>query len=892
MVLFALLARHPDLRPEAVKAANAALTAVDFEGVADSVADAALRPEFDDLNGRAGRDLGRYVTPGEAAWEILHEEVEPFLAIGVLRRARPDTVGEPMTSIARNEACPCGSGKKYKKCCLAKAAAGGGFTKEDRASAIERLDAFTAEALGAEDDAAYNTLIGEYGDRWPDVDDGWDEIDEAFHDAWFWFDWPLTGGRTAADRFIAERPPLSAGERRYLDVARASCMRLYEVEDTRPGLSVTLRDVLDGARVTVRERMGSRTMSRADLLAARVLPRGASGEPEMEMGVLSIPKLIRGSLVAQLSSMRGDFRKENPDATEIAFWKSAAPVLHDAWVSCILDPPVPALANTDGEPMLFTRVHYLARDPLAVARLLDDAPELERDAERSRWRWSGRRGAGKLVLLGTLALDGTDLVLEANSAERGRRGREMLEGVCAGSVEHRATSHEDPTRGIQDALRAGGGDDAEHDDRSGIPPEVLDDLTLAHYGRHYRAWVDEPVPALDGKTPREGATSPAMRARVEALIRDLEGMYQQALRRNEPAYDPSWMWTELGLVDAAGPAQLPLLHHARMGQMVEGFGDCARSVAARLRGPTGEVAGTFTREQLAVDLDVRRFLRDAKAASADGAGSDGALARHLACVINFEVWRRKTFWVDESLAFLLARTDLDVLGRDLRLPFDCLAVVFTDRHVLSMAERLLARDPNCPVAGSFLRVATVYVTEETIASGRQLRLVFALDALGADAPYLLEHPLAIDDDASIDLPDAGEPVVFAVDGEDLPPPLRPWRGLVQVVLNAIVYATSAGVEPTAPPGPRAQATTRSETPSPISDEIYYLPGAIPISKLRQMQDLERAPGGRGLMHRFLVRGHWRRPSAGWKVQRMRWISPYWKGPDLAAVVERAYKLKP
>lgn len=79
-VLFALLERHPDLRAEAVKVANAALTTVDLEEVADSVADAVLRPELDDLNGRAGREHGRYVTPGEAAWEVLHEQVEPFLA--------------------------------------------------------------------------------------------------------------------------------------------------------------------------------------------------------------------------------------------------------------------------------------------------------------------------------------------------------------------------------------------------------------------------------------------------------------------------------------------------------------------------------------------------------------------------------------------------------------------------------------------------------------------------------------------------------------------------------------------------------------------------------------------------------------------------------------------
>lgn len=44
------------------------------------------------------------------------------------------------------------------------------------------------------------------------------------------------------------------------------------------------------------------------------------------------------------------------------------------------------------------------------------------------------------------------------------------------------------------------------------------------------------------------------------------------------------------------------------------------------------------------------------------------------------------------------------------------------------------------------------------------------------------------------------------------------------------------------------------------------------------------------MHRFMVRGHWRRANSNWKDQRMRWIEPYWKGPDLATIIERQYQL--
>ncbi len=93
-----------------------------------------------------------------------------------------------------------------------------------------------------------------------------------------------------------------------------------------------------------------------------------------------------------------------------------------------------------------------------------------------------------------------------------------------------------------------------------------------------------------------------------------------------------------------------------------------------------------------------------------------------------------------------------------------------------------------------------------------------------------------------------------------------------------------------PAGRRPSAAASEEGYS--SDEVWFLPGVIKISQLRQLQELERVPSGRKLLHRHMVRGHWRRPPKSWKDQRLRWIEPYWKGPDLGAVIERAYELSP
>jgi hypothetical protein len=73
------------------------------------------------------------------------------------------------------------------------------------------------------------------------------------------------------------------------------------------------------------------------------------------------------------------------------------------------------------------------------------------------------------------------------------------------------------------------------------------------------------------------------------------------------------------------------------------------------------------------------------------------------------------------------------------------------------------------------------------------------------------------------------------------------------------------------------------------EDVFYLPGKIPIQRVRELQQARKANGGGELFSRFMVRGHWRRPAVTWKEQRLRWIEPYWKGPEMAAVIEPRFR---
>jgi hypothetical protein len=257
-----------------------------------------------------------------------------------------------MDKPGRNDPCPCGSGKKYKRCCLVKNEAASGFIGVDRRSALDGLERFVDKELGAEDDDASAFFYREYEDRLDDLDHGWIQASEEVYDMWFFCDWQLEDGRSVVDLFIERNPNLHAGERRYLKLLRETSMRLYEVEDLSPGESVTLREIPAGTKVTVRERLGSRSLWRHALVAARIISRGPSGEPEIEQGFLSIPELIGKQVESQLKAYHQEYLEANPAASETEFYKDACPFLHEAWLSSLLDPQIPKLTNTDGEVLL------------------------------------------------------------------------------------------------------------------------------------------------------------------------------------------------------------------------------------------------------------------------------------------------------------------------------------------------------------------------------------------------------------------------------------------------------------------------------------------------------------------------------------------------------------
>jgi len=80
-----------------------------------------------------------------------------------------------------------------------------------------------------------------------------------------------------------------------------------------------------------------------------------------------------------------------------------------------------------------------------------------------------------------------------------------------------------------------------------IPLEVRQQLITQAMERHFATWPDTPIPALDGKTPRQAVKSAAGRSKVSALLRDFENGEEHKRRAGEPYYEIARLRAELGL---------------------------------------------------------------------------------------------------------------------------------------------------------------------------------------------------------------------------------------------------------------------------------------------------------------------------------------------------------
>lgn len=451
-----------------------------------------------------------------------------------------------MNTPNRNDPCPCGSGRKYKRCCAGREGTAPGappaaFTQAERQRAFSRLVTFASGKEFAADHSVALAVYWAAGDakEFKEIAAVVGEPAQAAYLTWFAVDMEMEEGDTVLDRFLVRRGgELPAGEAEYLRRLRGTHIRLYEVLEVRRDEGIRVRDLWNGDEVEVRERSATHQIVRWDLLGARLI-EGPGGAIEFEDIPNLFPVELKDELLGTLRRAHKVFKRKSPPRDDAAFFKGMTPYFTGMWLAHVVLRPPPTLATSDGDPLVLTKVVFDVDDTDAARRILAAHPDFDAH-DNGTFSWSEEAELYRRTL-GTVTIRGERLTLETMSEERGARGRQLIERLLGERVRYRATRAEDA---LGAALRAPPSQRRRSD---ALPPDVEARVLGEYHDRYYRQWLDHPLPALDGRTPRHAARLKTGRPKLVALLKELENRSERGRQGGRPAYDTGWMWNELGV---------------------------------------------------------------------------------------------------------------------------------------------------------------------------------------------------------------------------------------------------------------------------------------------------------------------------------------------------------
>lgn len=504
----------------------------------------------------AGRKVTvRVAFPEDEGGDLLEDLAEPMF------------VPEPLPATGRsktprNAPCPCGSGRKYKKCHLAEdeereRAARGTGPDADEARAVARRLA-ERDPIHALDERITADALAIARRRWGrafDPDGALARLGLDFQCTQSLLGWSSghhrgPDGKTALDLYLEERGgALDAEGRALVEAQRTAWFSYLEVVSAKPGRMITLRDLLTRAEWTVEEKSASRMVRPRDVLLARVLDLGSRA-------------ILAGCHLRSLPPREGDAaRRQLRSALRVRAVKVSTEKLRDAtaqgtlfriWqevVDAADARPPPKVQNTDGEDLILTVDRFDVADGKTddVVACLLALP----DAQRDKWddgtvtvsfvRDGNAKGVLPTTLIGRAVVEGGVLRLETNSRERADRLRGLVAERLGALVSFRIREHSDPVAYLAGGAKFGARPAASEP----MPSEVLE-VVKRMQAEHYQRWLDEELPALGGLTPRQAARRRgAPRKSLELLVAEIE--HAEAGRPEQERFDVAALRRDLGM---------------------------------------------------------------------------------------------------------------------------------------------------------------------------------------------------------------------------------------------------------------------------------------------------------------------------------------------------------
>jgi hypothetical protein len=450
----------------------------------------------------------------------------------------------------RNEPCPCGSGKKYKKCCMQ--------TQEIKENAErslrEKILEFSREPLfKAEFEEARKVFLE---GREPD------EGDEVMFIDWFIHDYRLKDyGKSIIELFYIEKNPfLAPVEKEILEGWQDTALRVYEVTGIERDRGIHIRDLFDNNEIFVNDIRSSRRMTKWDIGALRVIK--TLGKLYLSGAACLLPATRRADMIQFGKESFLGFKMEKPEATWQDFFKERGHTfINFAFMKAA---QTPKIVTPEGDPILFTKAIYKVTDYDKAVNALYEIPDLEIvESDQGEIHFKlvteikdhyihegsikfetslvSEAGDPQHRSMGDLTINNKQLILDCLSEKRLELGKEMLK-TLGDSIEFISESKQHPDlSGRKNKV------EKSKIQQNDIDEPVREMLRKKFLEDHYRRWVDMPIGSLGGMTPREASKTQEGKKKLKEVLKVVENAEERRHKAGELSYDVNKLREVLGM---------------------------------------------------------------------------------------------------------------------------------------------------------------------------------------------------------------------------------------------------------------------------------------------------------------------------------------------------------
>lgn len=459
-----------------------------------------------------------------------------------------------MSKAGRNDPCPCGSGKKYKKCCRSKEEEAATL-RRDEEQAVDIALSWLITTYPDETTVAVNTdFLGRLSEEEIerlDILPPW--LVNMFNinsGEWLLADGILTiDGTPKPVRELllgAGGPLLPARGRAWLESLSEYSLSLYEVLESQPGEGMQMRDLLDPEAypVWVQERSASKSLVPWDILGTRLAHRDNAW---VLTGALYLFDRQEGlDCRDRIRTMIGSHPPANQDRRRLI-----STAIADAWLKELVtdqDERIPEVVDAaTGDPILLTTDYYRVDNWLALETVLAAQDDVDGDRDEGWNRITELDDGGYRPIASLLANDSGKLEVFCRTPQLADEAQRWLETIAGDLLTYTIREMVDPRS--EKARHA-----AAHRPQPEIPQEVQQEMLHQVFTQHYETWPEISLPALEGKSPLEAVEDEHLRPAVVELLKSIEQLeVRRAKQAGGTPFDMSFLWERLGLARTSSP---------------------------------------------------------------------------------------------------------------------------------------------------------------------------------------------------------------------------------------------------------------------------------------------------------------------------------------------------